>query len=600
MLFSRLAHYFDLIEHEPSRLGMTRHLAKLFEELSTDHDEFCKTMYLLQGRVAPQYVALEFGMATKLVARAAASSMNMDLRDFQNELDKRGDIGKTVEHYKSQFVSFEQEDLEVVAVFDRLHRLATESGDGSVERKASLLSHLISQLDSLSCRYLVRIPAGQMRLGFSDMTVLDAFSWFLGGDKTKRAAIEAAFHVRPDLGYIGQVIKEKGVEGMAQVHPVVGTPILMMRAERLSSGVEIIDKIGTCSVEPKYDGFRVQVHVKKGDGKESESVIQLFSRNLEDMTPMYPDIVAGVRDQITATHEAIFEGEAIGYDPKTNALLPFQETVQRKRKYDIAEKAAAIPLRLFVFDALYIDGKSYINEPFTTRREAVKALFKGTSDKTIQVAKDEVTDDPSRVEEIFDRALADGLEGILVKKLDGIYQAGARGWNWIKLKRSYSSKVDDTIDCVVMGYDYGQGKRTGFGIGAFLAGVYDAEQDQFVTVSKIGTGLTDDEWREMKERCDALVASNKPALYDVDHQMECSVWVNPGIVVEIKADEITRSSMHTAGRSMKASKSGNASHVDESGYALRFPRLVRFRDDRAATDATTLTEVIALYTAQKI
>ncbi len=555
-------------------------------------------MYLLQGRVAPQYVALEFGMATKLVARAAASSMNMDLRDFQHELDTRGDIGKTVEHFKSQFVSFEQEDLEVVAVFDRLHRLATESGDGSVERKASLLSHLISQLDSLSCRYLVRIPAGQMRLGFSDMTVLDAFSWFLGGDKIHRAAIEAAYHVRPDLGYIGQVIKEKGVKGMEAVHPVVGTPILMMRAERLSSGVEIIDKIGTCSVEPKYDGFRVQVHVKKAAEKGADCTVQLFSRNLEDMTPMYPDIVEGVRDQITA-HEAIFEGEAIGYDPKTNVLLPFQETVQRKRKYDIEEKAAAIPLRLFVFDALYVDGKSYINEPFTTRRAAVNTLFKGTSDKTIQVAKDETTSDPARVEEIFDRALADGLEGILVKKLDGIYQAGARGWNWIKLKRSYSSKVDDTIDCVVMGYDYGQGKRTGFGIGAFLAGVYDDAQDQFVTVSKIGTGLTDDEWRELKERCDKLVSDQKPALYDVDSQMECPVWVNPGIVVEIKADEITRSTMHTAGRTLKASKSGNSSNVDESGYALRFPRLVRFRDDRKATDATSLNEVIALYTAQK-
>ncbi len=595
MLFSRLAHYFETIEKESSRLGMTEHLSDLFKELSTEHDEFAKTMYLLQGRVAPQYVALEFGMATKLVARAAASSMNMDIRDFQKELDRRGDIGLTVEHFKQQYTSFEQEDLPVAQVFERLERLAKESGDGSMDRKMSLLAHLISQLDPVSCRYLVRIPAGQMRLGFSDMTVLDAYSWMVSGDKAHRSAIEAAFHVRPDLGYIGTRVKEKGMKGLDSVAPAVGTPILMMRAERLSSGEEIVGKIGKCAIEPKFDGFRMQVHVKRH--AKNDPTIHLFSRNLEDMTYMFPDLVAGVLKDLQAD-EAIFEGEAIGYDPKTDKLLPFQETVQRKRKYDIEEKAAEIPLRLFVFDVLWVDGKSYINESFIDRRHAVQKLFPKAGHKTVQVATEELTDDPARIEEIFDTAIGEGLEGILAKKLDGIYQAGARGYNWIKLKRSYSSKIDDTIDCVVMGYDYGQGKRTDFGIGAFLVGVYDEAEDRYVSVSKIGTGLTDDEWREMKERCDTVGTDQKPALFEVDSAMSCAVWVQPKIVVEIKADEITRSAMHTAGRIMKATKSGHGQTVDESGYALRFPRLVRFRDDKKPEDATSLTEVKALYTAQ--
>jgi DNA ligase-1 len=387
-----------------------------------------------------------------------------------------------------------------------------------------------------------------------------------------------------------------GLEGLKKVSPEVGTPILMMRAERLSSGEAIIEKLGRCAIEPKFDGFRVQAHFKR---EKSGDFIRLFSRNLEDMTYMFPDLAKGVSETIVAD-EAIFEGEAIGYDPQTDKLLPFQETVQRKRKYDIDTKSAEIPLRLFVFDVLYKDGKSLINEPFTSRRKIVTSLFSDKEGKTIQVAKEEVTEDPVRVEEIFDTALAEGLEGILVKKLDGVYQAGARGYNWIKLKRSYSSKIDDTVDCVVMGYDFGQGKRTDFGIGAFLVGIYDEAEDRFVTVSKIGTGLTDDEWREMKERCDKLAVDHKPALYDIDSTMNCSVWVNPQIVVEIKADEITRSAMHTAGRIMKQSKSGNAQSVDESGYALRFPRLIRFRDDKKATDATSLDEVKALYTAQKI
>ncbi len=217
---------------------------------------------------------------------------------------------------------------------------------------------------------------------------------------------------------------------------------------------------------------------------------------------------------------------------------------------------------------------------------------------TILLSDLKITSSPKEIEEYFEKQTKKGLEGIMAKKLDGIYRAGARDFNWIKYKKSYSSKLSDTIDVVVMGYDVGQGKRQGFGIGDFLIGIYDDQKEMFVTVSKIGTGLTDEEWRELKVKSQKLKVKSKPKNYDVDKMMECDYWIEPKIVVEIRADEITRSPVHTAGRVMKTSKSGNAQEVNEAGYALRFPRLERFRDDKEPKDATTLNEVKKMYNLQ--
>ncbi|MCX6730963.1 MAG: ATP-dependent DNA ligase [Candidatus Roizmanbacteria bacterium] len=576
MYFSQLAAYFEQIEGTRSRVEITKILAELFNKLSAE--EIGQTVYLLQGRVAPLFEKTEFGMAEKTVIKSIVSSLNIDRPYFEKENHRLGDVGKTVEEFKKQYVSFEEREMSINEVFLDLERLAKASGDGSNEMKVGILSGLVRQLDSKSCRYLVRIPQGMMRLGFSDMTIIDAYSWMLVGSKQYRPEIEGAYHVRPDLGYIGRLIKEKGIEGIKKVTPEIFTPIIMMRAERLSSGEEIVKQIGTCAVEPKYDGFRLQIHYKKKTGE-----VRLYSRNLEDVSFMYPDVVMGVQQEINA-EDIIFEGEALGYNPQTHTFLPFQETVQRKRKYDIEEKAKEIPLKLFVFELLYCNGISYINDSFTKRREILEQVIskKNIPEKnTTILAPHELLSDASIIEKNFDDAVAGGLEGIIAKKLDGTYKPGARGWNWIKFKRSYSSKIHDTVDCLVMGYDVGKGKRTGFGIGAFLVGVYDEKEETFKTVSKIGTGLTDDEWREMKTRCDKLQTKKKPLEYTIDKTMEVDMWVEPGIVVEIKADEITQSPSHTA------------------LYALRFPRLVRFRDDKSKTDVTTFSEISGLYTTQE-
>jgi DNA ligase-1 len=353
----------------------------------------------------------------------------------------------------------------------------------------------------------------------------------------------------------------------------------MMKAERMSSAQEIIKQIGKCLVEPKFDGFRLQVHYLGSDPKGTDPAkVKLFSRSLEDVTFMYPDIVEGVKKEVKA-NELIIEGEAIGYNPKTGEFLPFQETVQRKRKYDIGMKAVEVPLKLFAFELLYLDGKNFIKKPFIERRKALEEVMVKNADiskQIIVVDHQEEVEKEERLEEIFDLAIAKKLEGVIAKKIDGIYQPGARAWNWIKYKRSYSSKINDTIDCLVMGYDFGKGKRTDFGMGAFLVGVFDSKNDKFVTVAKIGTGLTDEEWKKLKIKSSELRTKNKPENYLVDKMAKCDVWLNPKIVVEIKADEITKSPTHTA------------------GLALRFPRLERFRDDKKPEDITTLEELKGL------
>lgn len=587
MTFKELSDYLQKLEGTASRNDMVLLLSELFEKVPTD--VFDKVMYLLQGRVAPLYVNLEFGMADKMIVKALSVAYQIDEKELASEFKKIGDVGDLAEKLSQKSTSKRQE-LTIAHVFGELEKIAKTSGEGSVEQKTNTLSELLKSADPLSCRYIARIPVAKLRLGFSDMTVLDSLSWMLKGDKSERPIIEKAFNIRPDLGYIGKLIKEKGVEGLNSAKPDVGTPILMARAERLSSGQEIIDKIGECAVEPKFDGFRIQAHYSKKDG------VKLFTRGLEEVTFMYPDIEGGILNQIKAD-EAIFEGEAIAYNPSTNEYLPFQLTSQRKRKYDIEEMAKKIPLKYMVFDVLYLNGKNMIPLPYQERRNHFKDLMREGA--VLYPAEEKKFDDGKEIENYFDKCIADGLEGILAKKLDGAYQAGARGWSWIKLKRSYQSKLNDTIDCVVMGYYLGRGKRTGFGIGAFLIGIYDESQDKFLTIAKVGTGLTDEEWRELAKRGQSIKSKEKPALYDVDKWLEPDVWVKPEIVVEIRADELTRSPIHTAGRSLKPSKSGSSFDVDVAGYALRFPRLERFRDDKKPTDATTLKEVEEIFNLQK-
>lgn len=608
MTFHRLAVFFSELENTSLRNRMVSILARLFMEADAkDIDKIC---CLTQGRVAPLFSSIEFGIADKMMIRAIASAFDASPSLVSREFGRFGDLGAVAESLKTQSAKklklFEGQSksgfskITINEVFDVLYSVATFGGEGSQGKKLQFLSAILEKVDGLSARYIVRIPLDKLRLGFSDMTVLSALAVMISKEGSMESvesrreitrikeAIEKKYNVRPDLGYIAKVLKEKGMDGLKRIGPTPGTPIMMARAERLTTPDDIIKKIGKCAVEPKYDGLRLAIH------KNGEKIL-MFSRNMEDVTFMYPDIADGIKKQIK-TDSAIIEGEAIAYNPQTGEYLPFQETVQRKRKYEISKKATEIPLRLFAFEALFVDGKSLLDEPYITRRKILeKIVDKG---ETVLFSEQYVVDKAEELDKIFLDSVSRGLEGIMAKKLDGVYQAGARGWNWIKYKRSYSGKLTDTIDAVVMGYDFGQGKRAGFGIGDFLIGVYDEKEDMFKTIAKIGTGLTDEEWREVQKKGQKLKVRKKPARYDVDRGMECSVWMTPKMVVIIKADEITLSPIHTAGRVMKSTKSGNAQEVKTPGYALRFPRLVDFRDDKKPEDTTTLSEIRKMYNMQ--
>lgn len=574
MTFKRLAEYFEKLEGTSSRLSLIEILAEMFKEV--EPSEVPMVSYLIQGRVAPFYEPVEIGMAEKNVAGSIARAYGVDREEVLKLYGQVGDLGKAALELSSK-THHKSTDISVKEVFDTLKEIAGYSGDGTVEKKISALTGLIDKVSGVEAKHLVRIPLGTSRLGIGDPTVLDAFATAKLGDKSKRKLLESAYNKVSDLGLIGETLWKGGLAAVEKLDVEFGRPIRSQLCERLPDPKSILEKYqGKAHVQYKYDGFRIQIH-KKGKN------VRLFSRNLEETTPMFPDIIEGVLKQIKAD-SIILDSEGLAYNPESEEFLPFQETTKRRRKHGIDEAAKATPLKAFVFDIMYINGKSLVDTPLEERLKVMAREIDG--DEVLIEQPGEFVDDAEKMNNMLQEALTKGLEGLIVKRPDSLYEAGARNFNWIKLKRHSSGELKDTIDCVILGYIFGRGKRSEFGAGALLVGVYDKEKDEFVTVSKIGTGLSDEEWREIHRRADKIKVEHKPAR--VNAVLQPSVWIKPEIVIEVLADEITRSPIHTAGKT-----------DEESGYALRFPRLVKFRDaDKKAEDATTVKELVEMYDQQ--
>lgn len=586
MTFSRLASYFEQLEKTSSRLSLIHILAELLKEVGSP-EEIEKICYLVQGRIAPFFDAVEIGMADKSIAQAIAQTYGSTKESVLKEYARKGDMGVVAEKFAQESkAKIQDARISVDYVFEVLTKIAQISGEGTVEKKLTMFADLLGKVNSLSAKFLVRIPLANLRLGIGDPTVLDALATVKLGDKKQRHYLEDAYNRTSDLGLIAKTLwgvknPLHAVTAVERLTVVVGKPIRSELCERLPSPEKTIEKMGTVDSQFKYDGFRVQIHKNGND-------ISLFSRNLENMTHMFPELIEGAKRQIKA-HTAIVDTEALAYNPESEEFLPFQETTKRRRKYKIAETMKQLPLKAFVFDILYKNGKALIAEPLEKRLEILKETVE--SNDTLFVAKTSKIADAKDLGLMLDDAISKGLEGVVVKKLNSPYEAGARNFNWVKLKRNQSGEMKDTVDCVVLGYVYGKGKRTAFGAGALLVGVYDKQEDMFVTVTKIGTGLTDEEWKSIKERTKGLEIDHKPAR--VSSIITPSVWVKPEIVIEVLADEITRSPIHTAGALLRDGK------VVEPGYALRFPRLVNFRNkDKKAEDATTVQELITMYKEQ--
>lgn len=593
MNFSEFTNYLEKLEGTSSRLSLISILSDLFKQIESP-EEIEKVCYLVQGRIAPFFAPLEIGMSDKTVAASIARAYDSTKEDVLKQYAKVGDMGKVAYELAQEVRGKKQEvRISVAEVFAVLLEIAKTSGEGTVEKRLTLLTDLLQKVDALSAKFLVRIPLGNLRLGIGDPTVLDALATARLGDKSQRHYLEDAYNRTSDLGLIAKTLWThknpiKAVGAVEKLEVTVGKPIRSELCERLPSAEKTIEKMGTVDSQFKYDGFRVQIH-KDGD------TISLFSRNLENMTHMFPEIIEGAKRQIKAK-TAILDTEALAYNPDSEEFLPFQETTKRRRKHNIEETMKSLPLRSFVFDILYKNGKSLIGESLEKRLVILSETLRPAQgeqfhDSVLFPAETKRISDAKVLSLMLDDAISKGLEGIVVKKLQSPYEAGARNFNWVKLKRNQSGELSDTIDCVILGYVFGKGKRTAFGAGALLVGVYDKKTDSFVTVSKIGTGLSDEEWKSIKERTKGLEVDHKPAR--VESLLTPSVWVKPEIVIEVLADEITRSPIHTAGAVMKEGK------VVDPGYALRFPRLVTFRDkDKRAEESTTVEELVEMYDNQ--
>lgn len=570
MLFSQLALYLQKLEETSSRNAITEILADLLRHAEVH--EIKKLSYLLQGRVAPLYEATEFGMADKFIIRAISSAYDVPRETVVKKFKELGDLGKaaTALHHGKTV------KLEVNDAYDLLRKIAETGGTGSQEKKIQLLAAILARVDGVAACYVVRIPLDKLRLGFSETTILDSLSWMLVGDKSLRSRLEDAYNVRPDIGFISETVKKEGIAGLSLVRAHVGSPVLAELCQRLPNATEMIKKMGNVAVEPKYDGVRVQIHVTRE--KKGAVTISTFSRNLERTTDMFPEL-SEIGKEVDA-REAILDCEAVGLDPKTGKITSFQETSTRKRKHGIDAASKSVPLRFFVFDILYKDGQDFLGTPLSKRRNVLEHTVK--PGRLLAISPQIVTDDAVKLRAYHNEQLRLGLEGVVVKKWNSLYEPGRRGYSWVKFKEEEGKdgKLTDTVDTVIMGYYLGEGKRTGFGIGALLVGV--KRRDHFETVTKIGTGVSDALWKDIRKQLHKIESRSMPTVFDEVHKtLIPDVWVRPQIVVEIAGDDLTKSPTHGA------------------GFAVRFPRLVRIRIDKRPEDATTVTELTQMFENQK-
>ncbi len=566
MLFKELSSYLERLEKTASRIEITKILSELFKKtLSGEIDKVC---YLVLGGLAPNYEGVILNIAEKMMFRVLAKAYNKDISGVIKTYKKKGDLGLVA----FSFAKANGGKLSVFEVHSELMKVAREGGEGSQERRIEILSNLLKNLDPLSSKFVSRIPVGRLRLGFSDKTVLDALSWMEAGDKSLKPQLEKAYQVFPDVGLLARKVKEKGVKKACRgILPVVGIPVLPMLSQRIKSPTEMIEKMGEVDVEPKLDGLRILIHFVRG------KFVKAFTRNLNETSRMFPELTK--IEKFVNCDSAIFDCEAVGLDEETKLMANFQTTMTRRRKHDIGETSKKVSIDFFIFDVISKDGKNLMDKNYLERRKILEETVRlGGPFKLVDY---EVTKNPERINKLYKKRIKEGYEGIMVKRVNSGYIPGRTGWRWVKMKQGEEAKgkLSDTMDVVVMGYTVGRGKRVSFGVGQFLVGVKDG--DKIKTTSKIGTGLTDEEFREMNRRLKNLRTKEQPKEYEVHKNYTPDFWVIPSLVVEIAADEITKSPTHTA------------------GIALRFPRLVRFRDDRSPNDATTLKELKRLFEMQK-
>ncbi|MDR3282026.1 MAG: ATP-dependent DNA ligase [Candidatus Methanoplasma sp.] len=579
MLYSELASAFERLDATSSRLEMTSILSEFFRSL--DPGSLRDAVYLSQGKLHPDYFPQEFGMADKLVLRAVAMASAKPYEEVEKLWIKEGDPGTVAELLikgRGQMTLF-SEPLTLERVVNVLTSIENTEGKDSQDKKMKQLFLLLRESGPVESKYLCRIVTGRMRVGAGAMTILDALSEAFA-TREGRPDVERAYNVTCDLGLVAKTIASGGMDAIRGVHVSVGSPIKVMLAERLSSIPLIMERMGgRCAMEFKYDGIRLQAHISKDS-------VRLYSRRLEDLTSNFPDVAAELRACCKA-EEAIIEGECVAVDPSTGAMLPFQTVTHRRKKHGMDKAVEDYPVRMFMFDILFIDGTDMTSRPFTERRDKLAGAFE-LSEK-IGLTEMEVVEGPEEGEAFFARALAAKSEGVMAKSLhqESVYRAGSRGFLWIKYKKDYEAALTDSFDLAVVGAFYGMGKRAGK-YGALLMAIFDSDTGRYSTVCKLGTGFDDAFLDNLPEMMESHLSKGRPS--DVDAQMTPDIWFFPAVVLEVVAAEISLSPIHTAAFGVVK---------EDAGLGLRFPRFTgRVRSDKGPEQCTTAAELAEMYWAQ--
>ncbi len=588
MRFSEVVDALERLERTSSRIQIVAILTNLFKRvIDQNKDIIDKVVYFIQGKLWPDWYGYpEIGIGEKGIMKAISLAAGIKEREVENLYKQLGDLGLVAERVLAKkpktagllaFAKIKQEPLTFEKVYNTLKRIAFMQGEGSRELKIKTLAGLLKEASPKEAKYIVRFVQGKLRLGVGDASIIEAIASLIGAPKE---VVERAYNLRADLGAIAKMAVEEGVEALRKIKPQPGIPIRPMLAERLHDPVEILRKLGGKGLaEYKYDGERAQIHLL------SNGKVVIYSRRLENITHSYPDVVQYAKSALKAK-EAIVEGEIVAVNPETGELRPFQELMHRRRKHDVHIAMKEIPVHVKLFDLMYVNGEDYTNKPLLVRRKKLEEVLEPREE--IHIATNKIVDNPEELERFFHQAIADGCEGLVVKAIHdkSIYQAGARGWLWIKYKRDYKSEMVEPVDLVVVGAFYGKGRRGGT-FGALLMAGYDSEKDLFMTVCKVGSGFSDEELARLPELLKPYIIPNKhPRVYS---NIKPDVWVQPALVAEIIGAEITLSPTHTC-----------AKDVIEpgSGLAIRFPRFIRWRPDKGPQDATTCKEIVEMYKSQ--
>ena len=579
MEFSILAHSFDEMENTRKRLELTQFLVELFEK--TPNEIISKIVYLIQGKLRPDFEGIELGVAEKIAIKSISKSSGIAIKKIEEEYRKGGDLGyaaSVILEQKTQ-MTFLAEDITVERVYETLLKIANLEGARSQDMKMKYISSLLNDATPLEARYILKILLGSLRLGIAENTVMDALAITFSGDKSNRKILQHAYNVSSDLGKVAETIATKGIKGVERFEIILFNPIRPMLADRVRSEEEAIEKLGKeFAAEYKLDGERVQLHIK---GKE----VLLFSRSLENISSYYPDIIEKIPGNIQAEN-IILEAEAVAINENTGEFLPFQELMHRRRKYKIEKAVMQYPITVNLFDILYCNGKSCLELSYKNRREKLeKNVIEDNFTKYIPM---EIITSKNEIEDFMENSINAGSEGLMLKMIDKPYQAGSRGSHWLKLKREYQNELGDSLDLIVIGGFFGKGRRTG-SYGTLLLATYDEDEDTFTSICKVGTGFTDEDLDQLYQILSPKVTIKKNPRITSD--MEADVWFEPELVIEIVASEITLSPIHKAAAD-KIRK--------DAGLALRFPKFTgKIRVEKAVEDASTNEEVIALYKGQK-